>query len=929
VTDNYTGRKPGDDADDRFDVDNAAAPGDATRPLELPHRADLTRADQARRAAPDARPRPGDQPESTPARLAAPHPLSRLRVGEPGKTRPKFGLPSFGRSGQKTAGSGSAGQVAGSARQVAGSARPAAGSVRSAAGSARPARQARPALGRPALGRPNLVRPSLGWPTFRRPTLKTAFAFTGIAATLAIVVGLLLTLPNNPAAPVSTGSVYQINWRDAARPPATKFEFGPYFTSFGTSLLMLGTTGPNTTVWSSDDGSTWNQISASDAFSGSGRRFVAQGLSDDGSGGLVAVGNSVGSSSTDVFAAAWHSRDGKTWTPTQVDSAKGQEMIGGVVARPGAVVTAGNSVAWFSPDGQRWTPYLLPGAQNYIPRAVGTWDGGFAIVGLWNGDGGPRSTVWYSTTGRDWVQGATSLVGFDARGIAGLGGRIVAVGSDTGPTAEGMAVSWSSTDGKTWSKSTAPSDQPLTAMDGVTVVDGSFVAIGASDQSPVAGTSQGTQSALSVWVSDDGTTWLPIPTSAPPITHGRLAVAGGHVVLVGASSAGLAMLEGDLRLGPFRTPSPAPSAPIEFALTLKAGDTPMIADVGQTDTLGPVAGGDNKFFTFITQPTGTSIWSSGNGSLWAQEVGPAALVTTDNNGRPVVLQAIGDGHGGVIAIGKVTSPAGDTGTIWFLPKGGKWHQTTMSDPAPPEFTSIAAGPNGFVAASDQPGGSTLMYSVDGETWNAAAIAVANGYSLTVGPYKTGFVATGSDPARLGVSTAWTSTDGRTWTLRPDWHLPINVTQIFSMGNGLVAITSGSGVAPSASATPTPAASAARSDSPSAKPSAAASASTTPPSSWWWSSTGVNWQPTSLKTSGGNWAIVNGQILAFDVPPAGTANWAVWTSADGKNWLRPSSGVVAFGGSTSARIASNGSQVVIVGWAAKGQLKDFYGKFAGR
>ncbi len=934
MNDNHVEAQPGDNADNGADVESVELSGAASRPLEMPRRADLTRSDQARRSRP-GRPesRPGSEiveaaskPEATPlipapretivsqarpiaqsrgaagdkpipglerqeeqeqapapSRLASPHPLARLRLGEPSTGRRRIGLPSFG----------------GSARQS------------PAAGDTMPSR--------PRQGRPGLRRPRL-----RRPSLRTAFAFTGIVATVAVVASLLMTLPTHPGAPASTGSIYQISWRSAANPPAARFDFGPYFTSFDNDLLMLGTNGSTTTVWSSSDGSTWSQVSSPGAFDISGRRFVAQGLADDGSGGLVVVGNSIGSSSTDVAAMAWRSRDGKTWVTTEVDSSRGQEMIGGAVARPGAVVTAGNGVAWFSPDGLRWTPYVLPGAQNYIPRAVGSWDGGFVIVALWNGEGGPRSAVWYSTTGRDWTQAATSLDGFDARGVAGSGGRIVAVGSDTGAKSQGLAASWSSTDGKTWVKSTAPSDQPQTAMDGVTVVDGTWVAVGAPDTNAAGTASQVAQPGLSVWVSEEGTLWLPIITNAQPLTHGRMAAVAGRLVLVGGSSDGQGVLAGNVVLGPARTPSPSPSAAAQFALSLKAGDTPMIADVGVSDTLGPAAASDDRFFTFVTQPAGTSIWSSANGSLWAQELGPDELVTTGNKGRPVVLQAINDGHGGVIAIGRVTSSAGDTGTIWRLPKGGTWHQASLGDTAPPEFSSISAGPTGFVVASDEAGGSTVMYSADGETWSAAAIAVASGYVLTVGTYKFGFVATGSDPTRLGVSTAWTSPDGRTWTIRPDWHLPVNVTQVFGTSNGLVALTAGSGIAPSASASAlaSPAASTA------AEPTPAAKGSSTPPTSWWWSPTGVNWQQTGLETSCGNWAFVNGEILALDVPANLTSNWTTWSSGDGQDWLRPASSPLAFGGSNSCRIASIGSQIVVVGWEAKGQLKDYYGTFVG-
>jgi hypothetical protein len=371
-------------------------------------------------------------------------------------------------------------------------------------------------------------------------------------------------------------------------------------------------------------------------------------------------------------------------------------------------------------------------------------------------------------------------------------------------------------------------------------------------------------------------------------------------------------------LGAVRGPTASPTAPAQFALSLKAGETPMIVDVTADDALGPVASTGDRFLTFVTQPTGTSIWASANGSLWAEELTPDKLVTATNNGRPVVLDAIGDGHGGAIAVGRVTSATGDTGTIWHLAKGGSWHQATLQDTAPPEFSSVVAGTNGFVASADKSGGSTVMYSNDGESWSASAIQVSSNYALTVNTYQYGFVAVGSDSTRQGVSTAWTSPDGRTWTARTDWSLPVNVTQLFGMGTGLVALTNGSGLAPAGTSTASAAAP--------AKPSpTAVVASAT--STWWWSATGVTWKPSGMAISGNNWAMSNGRIFALSAPSTPAGSWTVWSSPDGESWQPQSSGLITFPGSMTCQIASSGSSVVIVGWQAAGQLKDYFGTFA--
>jgi hypothetical protein len=850
----------------------------------------------------------GTQSEHQPARLSAPHPLSRRRNPEK-PAAPAVRLPRLP------------------------SIRPSSITARRNAGG----------VG----ARPFSLRSVL-----RRPSLRTAFGATGIFATVAIVAALVIVLPSQKSAPQATGgSIYGVSWKAASQPPKVKFDFGPYFTNSGPNLLMLGTTGSSTTVWASVDGATWSQISDSGAFEMSGRRFVAQGMSDDGNGGLVVVGNSVGSGATDVMATAWHSQDGHSWSQAQVQAGKGQEMIGGVAALPGAIVAAGNGVAWYSADGSTWIPVGMPAAQAFIPRAVGSWGGGFAIVALAGGSSTIRSAVWYSTTGRSWTQSPSVLEGFDARGIAGLGHRIVVVGSDTSDTAEGLAVSWASSDGNKWTKATAPSTQATAAMDGVTAIDGSFVAVGAPDSgvnggAAAADTSSPSQSAasLATWVSEDGLNWLSMTTPTVPVSRGHLSSIGGKVVLAGSGKDGVAVLQGTVTLGARRVARASATPAIVYSLDLTAGSVPMIPDVTATDSLGPVVATSDRFVAFTTGGAGSSVWTSTDGGhLWAQEAKPSALVTATNNGRPVVLEAIADGKGGVLAIGSVTDANGSNGTIWHR-TANAWHQATIQDDAPPEFSSIAAGSAGYVASSDKAGGSAVMYSADGDTWYASTIAVGEGFGLTVATYQYGFVAVGTNTARGGASAAWSSPDGRTWTLRPDWKLPPNVTALFGVGKYLVAtstVTPGAAPAPLASpaagspsasgaqasgsattATRSPAKSPARS----ATPSAAPAATPGPPyTQWWWSATGAAWQQTSLQTSSTNYAIVNNEIFAIDPPAGGATDWTTWSSADGRTWLRPVSDPISFPGAKVCALAALGNNLVIVGWQESGQLKGYFGK----
>jgi len=182
-------------------------------------------------------------------------------------------------------------------------------------------------------------------------------------------------------------------------------------------------------------------------------------------------------------------------------------------------------------------------------------------------------------------------------------------------------------------------------------------------------------------------------------------------------------------------------------------------------------------------------------------------------------------------------------------------------------------------------------------------------------YQYGFVAVASESAHGGATTAWTSPDGRTWTMRPDWDLPINVTGIVGMGSGLVAVANGTGVAPSPSASPTP------------KPSPT-KAGTAGTASWWYSTSGLVWRQTSLTTIGTDYAVVNGRILAFSIPATAGAGWTAFSSADGRTWQSLGATTATFPGAPYCRIASSGSRVAIVGWQGTAQLKDYFGTFAG-
>jgi hypothetical protein len=959
--------QPGDKHRTEPDLDSLDLPVES-KPLVLPPKADVARSDQARRQKsasapkaprksgaslpaapllrttgtfrrPAAQAHPIDEPHGSdaernatgrettdapyrPARLSAAHPLSRLRTDASGR---------------------GAGSKAG--RGIAAALVPGAGLIGD---------------------RFTRRRGVIG-----RPSKRGLFGLAGLTATVGIVTALLVTLPSQPSTATPTGSVYSIDWHGVTNLPVANLDFGPFFTPMDNGLLMAGTVNTTTTnngvqtvssvttVWSTTDGVTWSQTSDSGAFTIDGRRFVAQGICDDGQGGLVVFGNSLGKTPTDVVASAWHSKDGGAWTSMQVDSSAGQEMAAGIASRPGLAVAAGNGVAWLTTDGRSWSPQVLPGAVtsngSYTPSVVGSWGGGFVIVGLWIGTGAAHSTAWYSTTGRDWTQSSTPLNGFLASGVANVAGRIVVVGSDLSDASPGLAASWSSTDGNDWTESTAPTDVSSVALDGVAKVGHSLLAFGAPAAASTSAAQQlGTPDLSStaapnsvelVWVSDDGTNWLPLKSTASPLSDAHMGAIGNRAVMVGGLGNVMKAITGDLTLGAIRPPA-SQAALANLNLNIRLGNVPMTPDVTVGYSLGPVTTSGNRFYTFAVGAAGTAIFNSSDGGLWVLELRPAGLTlaavagATVVTGRPVVLQAIPDGKGGILAAGKITDTTGDNGMIWHMTKAGTWRQVNFQDDTPTDFTSITAGPNGFVASSDSgASGSQVMYSTDGDTWQASTIAVNGTVPITVGTYHYGFVAVGSDPAKQGATTAWTSPDGRTWTMRSDWRMPPNVTAVFGMGYSIVATakTTIPGAAASASASPGASGSASSSASPSASPTATPKVtakpkptptlpSTVKPVTWWWSATGVGWQTSGLQSAVGNWQVIGSEILVLDPPTKLSDNWTAWTSPDGRIWKHPQSSAVSFAGSKTCYIASRGSSILVVGWHADGVLEDYYGDF---
>jgi hypothetical protein len=383
---------------------------------------------------------------------------------------------------------------------------------------------------------PASLRPGWGW-WLARPR-RAIGGLAALSLTVVLAAGLFAVVvirPTQSPLPASPG----IAWQPRIQVAAPGTVFGPYLASVGGRLYMVATASAvdgteSTVVRSSSDGKTWEQISEPGAFENDGPRFFAQGISDDGKGGLIVVGGLPGGESESIVPAAWHSADGRTWTRAQVGTPALARMSA-VAARPGAIVAIGDGrvgggsgsvgdqsvnqmYAWFSSDGNAWSQVVLPDSSGFIPSAITSWGGGFAAIAQLDGIT-LSSSVWTSADGRTWHKSPQDFARFTPTAMAGFGGRLVAVGNHQDPqssVAGFVPASWSSSDGRTWVESRASARQVATGFGYVAVVGDTLVAIGANyrgQEQPlgIVGSTPAPAPAANVWISSDGSTWRLLP----------------------------------------------------------------------------------------------------------------------------------------------------------------------------------------------------------------------------------------------------------------------------------------------------------------------------------------------------------------------------------------------------------------------------------
>jgi hypothetical protein len=360
-------------------------------------------------------------------------------------------------------------------------------------------------------------------------------------------------VPSATTAPSARTNIAGISWHAGATVPLTAQE--PHVVSAGGRLFLVGTKwgeGGKTDVFSSADAVNWQPVSGDAAIDSS---FSAGAIADDGSGGLLVVGQDVVGAEPTVTPTIWHSSDGFTFVRAQVENSPGAS-IDAVASRAGEMVAVGwhrdpNGVSttvdlWFSRDAVSWKHLTLTGASGCMGPDITIWKGEFMVVC----DDAQRTTVWTSANGREWQESAVNLGEFGPRKVLAVGHRVVLLGYLPDKNVGFIAASRSSLDGLTWAESQMAAVDPPFTFKAAAVVDGEIVAVMGSMQLD---TTDGPR----VSVSTDGIRWTVMPADpALPVGYfnASLTVFDGRAVLaitrfdpIGAALTGVHVFVGDLR----------------------------------------------------------------------------------------------------------------------------------------------------------------------------------------------------------------------------------------------------------------------------------------------------------------------------------------------------------------------------------------------
>jgi hypothetical protein len=256
----------------------------------------------------------------------------------------------------------------------------------------------------------------------------------------------------------------------------------------GGRVVAVGRSGSEPLAWTSPDGRAWQTHAVARLGDGSiAERMTTVIATPDG----FLAGGSIGPELFERHARFWRSADGATWDPVPDDAAAFADAeVRSIVRFGGEYVAVGvlgsvqrytGSVAWTSPDGLSWTrvdaPDLLRGRAIALVEAP---FGGLVAVGSDLDEG--EAYAWTSPDGRSWTLAPSE----PSRQYPGkvrmtdltvVGDEVIGVGNYVG-LQRGTAISWVTSDGRTWRQATSAPVQEQGEFYAVAAAGPGLVAVG-------------------------------------------------------------------------------------------------------------------------------------------------------------------------------------------------------------------------------------------------------------------------------------------------------------------------------------------------------------------------------------------------------------------------------------------------------------------
>ena len=520
------------------------------------------------------------------------------------------------------------------------------------------------------------------------------------------------------------------------------------------------------------------------------------------------------------------------------------QVISRIVAAGGTMVTTGSQ----SSDGVVRQQFLVStnGGASWRLAPVRASGGGAPPLGhpatlLAGGPGGwvavgPQA-IWTSPAGQTWTLAAThgispQLPGDSVWVITKTASGYLAAGSSAGPgKGHHTAVIWTSRDGLTWQRMTAPQlglagpGESVQSISYATWRGNATVISGAVSNTKV----KGGASYDVAWLSTNGgTTWTRLSI---PADHG----AGTAISGLGFDSSGL------IAVRPGRTASGAADGVAyfspngqtwQYAATIDpdpntGGWTPSVVKGSAYGFVVTGTTANGRLIAYTSTGTGTSWLPTGRlGSAAAASVSGAtvapggtviaigATAASKVSQQPVFLEAGTDGTvrpvplagiaGAVVPEMKISSTAVANGqqiavgsangypAVWRRTSGGVW--TLVSSPALVvahshlrTLTSVTHGPAGWLAVGAP--GPVVLSSADGEIWGMAGgdiahhLAGVSAVAATAGP--AGYVVVGRLVAPGGscVADVWWSATMMSWTRAHDVNDADGSSQVLAVAAG--------------------------------------------------------------------------------------------------------------------------------------------------